>query len=148
MSSNKESTPAGLQRKCSVARTTEILGDRWVFLVLREAFFGVRHFDGFQRNLGISTNILSDRLKTLVEHQIMDRQKDQKDGRRVAYRLTQKGLDLYSVVLAFMQWGDKWLSGHEGPPLELTHNTCGQPLKAKWACSTCGEIVNPRDVSY
>lgn len=131
-----------------MARTTEILGDRWVFLILREAFFGIRHYDGFLKNLGIATNILSDRLKTLVEHRIMDRKKDQTDGRRVAYRLTAKGLDLYSIVLAFMQWGDKWLSDHDGPPLKLTHKTCGQPLKAKWACTACGEIIEPRDVSY
>ena len=148
MSETEDRSPVGMERKCSVARTLQILGDRWIFLILREAFFGIRHYDGFRRSLGIATNILSDRLKTLVEHQIMDRKKDKNDGRRVTYRLTEKGLDLYSVTLAFMQWGDKWLSGHEGPPLTLTHKTCGHTLKPKWACTACGEIIDPRDVHY
>jgi DNA-binding HxlR family transcriptional regulator len=78
---------------CSVARSLEILGDRWIFLILRESFFGVSNFDQFQSNLGISTNILSDRLKALVENDIMKKLVDAKDKRRSKYKLTEKGLD-------------------------------------------------------
>ena len=147
MPENTEEAGVPVARKCSVARTIEILGDRWIFLILREAFFGVRYYDGFKNNLGIATNILSDRLKTLVEHEILNREKE-KDGRRFRYRLTAKGLDLYPVTLGFMQWGDKWLAGHEGPPLKLTHASCGQRLIGVWSCTACGEVIDPREVSF
>jgi DNA-binding HxlR family transcriptional regulator len=132
----------------SVARSLEVLGDRWIFLLLREAFFGIRYSDQFQSNLGIASNILSDRLTRLVENGIMEKQRDSIDGRRVQYRLTEKGLDLYSITLAFMQWGDKWLAGDKGPPLILYHKTCGHPLEPVMSCSNCGEVVKARDVRY
>ena len=84
--------PAAADMDCSVARTLEILGDRWIFLILREAFFGVRHYDDFLANLGIATNILAKRLRILVENGIMERRKETEDARRVRYRLTEKGL--------------------------------------------------------
>ena len=108
-------------RICSVARTIDILGDRWIFLILREAFFGVRYYDQFLSNLGIATNMLSNRLKRLVENGIMEKNKDSTDSRRMTYRLTEKGRDLYPVTLAFMQWGDRWLADEKGPPLLLFH---------------------------
>ncbi len=134
-------------RDCSVERTVEIFGDRWALLILRESFFGVRYYDDFLASLGISTNILSDRLRTLVHHQILDRRQDDQDGRRFSYRLTERGMDLYSVTLALMQWGDKWLAGKRGPPLALTHRRCGHRLQATMCCTACGEPVDPRDVS-
>ena len=138
--------PGGTGRDCSVERTVEIFGDRWALLVLRESFFGARYYDDFQANLGISTNILSDRLRNLVHHQILDRRPDVQDGRRFSYRLTERGLDLYSVTLALMQWGDKWLAGNKGPPLVLTHRKCGHRLRANLCCTECGEPIDPRDV--
>lgn len=135
-------------RVCSVARSLEILGDRWTFLVLREAFFGVKYFDEFQANLGIATNILSNRLKVLVENGIMQREKDKTDARRVEYRFTEKGRDLYQIVLAFMNWGDRWLADEEGPPLVLHHETCGHRLKPVMSCDHCGEAIDARDVTY
>jgi DNA-binding HxlR family transcriptional regulator len=135
-------------RVCSVARSLEILGDGWTFLVLREAFFGVKYFDQFQANLGIATNILSNRLKVLVENGIMQREKDKTDARRVEYRFTEKGRDLYQIVLAFMNWGDRWLADEEGPPLVLHHETCGNRLKPVMSCDHCGKAVDARDVTY
>jgi DNA-binding HxlR family transcriptional regulator len=132
----------------SVARSLEILGDRWIFLLLREAFFGIRYSDQFQSNLGIASNILSDRLKRLVDNGIMEKQRDTADGRRVQYRLTEKGLDLYSITLAFLQWGDKWLAGDKGPPIILHHKTCGHRLVPVMSCRHCGEVVKARDVRY
>ncbi|MFZ5572298.1 MAG: winged helix-turn-helix transcriptional regulator [Thermodesulfobacteriota bacterium] len=135
-------------RVCSVARTLEILGDRWIFLILREAFFGVRNYDQFLSNLGIATNILSDRLKILVSHGILEKRKDRVDARRNRYRLTEKGLDLYTIVLAFMQWGDRWLADADGPPLELFHKNCGNRLTPVMSCAACGKPVIPKEVGY
>lgn len=125
-----------------------MLGDRWVFLILREAFFGVRYYDEFRAKLGIATNILSDRLKALVDAEILVREKDEQDGRRVTYRLTERGLDLYPITLALMRWGDTWLAGDQGPPLALTHDACGHQLEAVMCCAECGEAVEARDVSW
>lgn len=135
-------------RICSVANAIDILGDRWIFLILREAFFGIRSYDRFQKNLKIATNILSNRLKILVENDIMSRHKDADDARRFTYRLTKKGLDIYPIVLAFMNWGDKWLADDDGPPLVLHHEACNHHLQPVMSCRHCGEEVSPRDVSY
>lgn len=135
-------------RICSVGRALEVLGDKWILLILREAFFGVRHYDEFQSNLGIATNILSNRLKRLVESKIMKKKKDTKDARRVQYTLTRKGIDLFDVTLALMQWGDRWLADKDGPPLILTHKTCGRRLKSAMTCADCGKVVNAFDVIY
>ena len=143
-----DTKPLREERICSVARSLEILGDRWIFLILREAFFGAHYNDDFQSNLGIATNILSNRLKKLVENGIMDKQKDAEDGRRCKYRLTEKGLDLYSIVLAFMKWGDRWLSGEMGPPLALHHKTCSHSLEPVMSCRHCKQAVKAKDVSY
>ena len=136
------------KRICSVARTLDVVGDRWIFLILREAFFGVSHYDQFEKNLGIATNILSDRLKTLVDNDIFTRQKDSKDARRISYRFTEKGIDLYSVTLALLQWGDRWLADDDGPPLILHHKTCGHRLEPVMCCAHCGEPIKAREVTY
>lgn len=136
------------RRVCSVDRTLKIVGDRWSFLVLREAFFGVRNFDTFLANTGMATNILANRLNALVENGILKRLKDPQDARRNLYKLTEKGLDLYPATLALMQWGDRWLSGEEGPPLELCHTKCGHRLKPVTCCAHCGNIVSVHEVSY
>jgi DNA-binding HxlR family transcriptional regulator len=135
-------------RICSVSRTLQLLGDKWIFVILREAFFGVRHYDRFQANLGIATNILSDRLKTLVQSGVMKKKRDEEDGRRMVYGLTQKGLELFSVTLALMQWGDRWLADEDGPPLILHHTKCGHTLLPVMSCAHCKEPVNAFDVTY
>ena len=137
-----------LDRDCSVVQTIEIFGDRWILLIIREAFFGIHYYDQFVANLGIATNILSDRLKRLVENGIMVREKDRSDKRRVWYGLTEKGLDLYPITLALMPWGDRWLFGEKGPPLELSHRSCGSRLEPVRCCPTCGEVVQAKDVDY
>ena len=136
------------ERPCSVARSLEILSDRWVFLILREIFFGEHHYDQFQSNLGIATNILSRRLKSLVEHGVLEKQPDETDARRIRYSLTEKGLDLYSVTLSLIAWGDKWLADESGVPLKLHHKTCGHRLHPQMCCRQCGEVVKAKDVNY
>ncbi len=133
---------------CSLVRTIDIIGDRWSLLILREAFFGVKRFDAFQSNLKIATNILSARLKGLVKDEILQRIKDPTDARRFIYRFTEKGLDLYSIVLAMINWGDRWTSEEKNPPLKLYHKSCGHRLEALMCCSHCGKTIHAREVRY
>jgi DNA-binding HxlR family transcriptional regulator len=131
---------------CSVAQTLEIVGERWTLLVLREAFFGVRRFDQFQRNLGIARNILAARLQTLVGHGILERRLYQERPERYEYRLTQKGLDLYPALVSLMRWGDEHLNAEAGAPVVLIHEACGHDAAPRLTCSHCGEPVGPHDI--
>jgi DNA-binding HxlR family transcriptional regulator len=131
-----------LDWNCSVARAMAIVGDRWTMLVLREAFFRVRRFDDFQRNLGIARNVLTDRLNRLVEHGILRRERYQERPERFEYRLTEKGLALYEPLVAILRWGDTWLADEAGPPVELVHTTCGHLAAPHLTCSHCGERLD------
>src|SRR5918912_2789343 len=109
---------------CSIARAMEILGERWTFLILREAFYGVRRFSDMQRNLGIARNILSTRLQTLVNAGIFERRLYHEEPERYEYRLTAAGRDLYPALVTIMRWGDTHLCEPHGPPVVLRHS-CG-----------------------
>ncbi len=135
-------------RNCSVARALEIIGDRWIFLIIREAFFGIKTYEELQKNLKIATNILSSRLKTLVLNGIFERIKNPDDGRRFVYKLTKKGFDLYPITLSLMNWGDQWLADEGGAPLLLYHQKCGHRLEPVMNCAHCGETIQARDVTY
>ena len=128
---------------CAVGNTLSVIGERWTLLVLREAFLGVRRFDQFQRNTGVARNILSDRLNTLVLHGILRRELYLERPERYEYRLTEKGLDLYPVLLTIMDWGSKHIGGEA---MRLTHKTCGAAVMPRLACPECGEQVTARDV--
>ena len=125
----------------------DVLPDRWSALVLREAFFGVRRFSDFRRNLSIARNTLTDRLNRLVEQGVLVKQRVAETNEWEEYRLTEKGLDLYPVVVALMQWGDRWNSP-EGPPLLLKHKECGGELALELRCRSCGVEPGARDVVY
>ncbi|HEV7862888.1 MAG TPA: helix-turn-helix domain-containing protein [Acidimicrobiia bacterium] len=131
---------------CSIARSVDLLGDWWTPLVLREAFLGVRRFDDLQRSLGIGRNVLTQRLKRLVDEGMLDRVLYQEKPDRFEYRLTEKGRDFYPVLAAMITWGDRWLSGEEGPPIVLHHQPCGHDMTAQVVCSECGEPIRARDV--
>lgn len=133
---------------CSIARGLEILGEWWTLLILRDAFFGVRRFEDFVADLRISRGILTDRLATLVDHGILERHRYQERPDRYDYRLTDKGRDLFPVVMALMHWGDKWLSQPQvgGPPVIITHRTCGHDINGPFRCAHCGEPLSARDV--
>lgn len=132
----------------SVERTLDVVGDRWSFLILREAFFGVRRFDEFRQNTGVAPNILTARLKKLVDHGVFRRARYSGHANRYEYRLTDKGLDLYPMIVLMMRWGDKWLSGPEGPPLTLIHKPCGHVLDAPLRCDACGAAVDAHDMDW
>src|SRR3954470_9045942 len=101
---------------CSIARALEVLGDRWTLLVIRDAFMGVRRFDDFQRDLGVARNVLTDRLTRLVEDGILEKRRYQERPERFEYRLTEKGLDLWPVLVSLMKWGDRHAPAEAGPP--------------------------------
>jgi DNA-binding HxlR family transcriptional regulator len=132
--------------RCSVARTLSVIGERWAMLVLREAFLGTRRFDDFQERTGASRPVLAERLKQLTEHDVLRRQQYAQRPDRYEYRLTEKGLELYPVIVSLMTWGDRWMDDGNGPPLKLTHLGCGGPLSPTYVCGSCGEPVTARDV--
>ncbi len=134
-------------RICSVGRSMEILGDRWIMFIIREAFFGVKYYDVFLSNLGIATNVLTDRLKWLVENEILETHKDKNDARRKKYVMTEKGSDLFPVIMAFIKWGDRWLADDEGPPLIMKHTRCNHILTPVMCCEHCRETIDLNDVT-
>jgi DNA-binding HxlR family transcriptional regulator len=147
--SRRPSDPQVLERvrPCSVARTLQIIGDRWTFLVVREMFFGVRRFDEFQANLGIASNILTDRLQRLNDHGLVARRAYQTRPERFEYRFTFKGRGLYGSMLTMMHWGDRWLADGR-PPLLLRHRKCQHDFHAQVSCSECHQPIQARQVAY
>ena len=126
---------------CSVARTLEHIGERWTFMVLRDALYGIRRFDDFQASLGIARNILTKRLTKLVDAGILRKEPYQEHPPRYEYRLTEKGRDLVPILTSLLAWGDKWETDNE-PPVRLIHTTCGSVMHTQGVCSVCGDEIN------
>jgi DNA-binding HxlR family transcriptional regulator len=133
------------KRTCSIARTLSAIGDHWSTLLIREAFFGTRRFDEFQRNLAIAPNILSGRLRRLVELGILVAAPYGDWPVRHEYRLTERGLDLYHLPLAMLTWGQRWLDTNESD-IHLTHITCGRELKPVPSCARCAALIARQDI--
>src|SRR5215203_2642629 len=133
---------------CTVGRTMAILGERWTLVVLREIFNGVRRFDDIRRHSGIPRQVLSNRLALLVEQDILRRAPYQEPGERVReeYRLSEKGFDLYPVLVAIAAWGDRYLSDPAGPPVEFEHRECGSVVHPVLECGDGHRVDRPRDV--
>jgi DNA-binding HxlR family transcriptional regulator len=132
---------------CSLARTVDVLGDTWSILVLREVFLGAHRFDQFQQHLGIARNVLAARLKRLVEHGLLEKLEYQAHPPRFEYHLSRKGVDLQPVLIALMQWGDRYVADPGGGPVVLEHRTCGHPVRLVTRCEVCDEPVPPRQVA-
>jgi DNA-binding HxlR family transcriptional regulator len=130
---------------CSVAQCLEVVGEWWSMLIVRDAFLGVTRFDAFQERLGISRNVLNQRLSRLVEEGIFDRVPYSDHPPRYDYKLTSKGRDLWPVLTAMRQWGDKY-AAPDGPPIRVEHKGCGKVSHAVLTCSSCGERLSARDV--
>lgn len=131
----------------SVARTLDLVGERWTLLILREAFFGVRRFGQFTRNLGIPRPTLSARLRTLVDAGLLDRVLYSRDPDRHEYRLTDAGRDLFASIVTLMQWGDEHLPHPGGPPIVLRHSACGEVAQPQLTCRQCGGEITARSVT-
>lgn len=132
-------------QNCSVAKTLELVGERWTVLILREVYFGHRRFDEIADGLGIARNVLTQRLQRLVEDDVLSKVAYQERPVRFEYRLTDKGLDLWPVLVTMMQFGDRYYAP-DGPPVVLTHRDCGGTLDAHRACMACGARLTARDV--
>ncbi|MBB5954016.1 DNA-binding HxlR family transcriptional regulator [Saccharothrix tamanrassetensis] len=128
---------------CSVARTLEVVGERWTLLIVRDALLGVTRFDGFLGRLSIARNVLSDRLSGLVEHGVLERVQYQDRPPRHEYRLTNRGRELTTVILSLREWGDRHLAGEAGPPQLSEHADCGGRITTRVVCERCAEQVPP-----
>jgi DNA-binding HxlR family transcriptional regulator len=122
-------------KRCSLASALDVVSTRSAFLLLREAFYGTERFDDFAARVGISDPVAAARLKQLVEHGLLVREPYREPGQRTrfAYRLSDKGADLFPALVALMQWGDRWLAD-DGPPVEVRHTQCGATVHAELRC--------------
>jgi DNA-binding HxlR family transcriptional regulator len=134
---------------CTIGAAIAIIGEKWTFLVLREVFNGVRRFADMQRRTGAPRQILSDRLAGLVRQGLLRKVPYQDAGQRIRqeYRLTDKGLDLYPVLVALMEWGDKHATGSAGPAAMLTHRDCGAPVELQLTCAEGHVVGSAREVT-
>jgi DNA-binding HxlR family transcriptional regulator len=132
---------------CTIGRAMGILGEKWTIVVLREVFVGIRRFDDLRVRTGIPRQVLTNRLAHLVEHGLLRREPYREPGSRVRdeYRLTQKGLDLYPVLVALLDWGGRYLVDEDGPPVVPTHRDCGEQVHAVLHCDGGHELA-PRGV--
>lgn len=133
--------------ECAVANTVETIGDSWAILVLRDAFLGVRRFDDFVASLGIARNTLTDRLERLVAAGMMETRPYQDNPVRLEYRLTDKGRDLFDVLMTLWSFGERW-----NPPLQkdhqrVMHTDCGSEALAVTHCASCGERLSRHNVT-
>ncbi len=131
---------------CSVARAMDIVGELWAFMIIRNVFLGVRRFEGLRANLAISRKVLTERLELLVARGILDRRQYQDRPPRHEYRLTPMGVDLFPVLMALARWGDRWLDGGTGAPIEFVHRKCGRATTARVVCAHCGEDIGAHNV--
>jgi DNA-binding HxlR family transcriptional regulator len=131
---------------CSIARTLEVLGERWTLLVVRDALLGLRRFDDFQHSLGVARNVLTDRLKRLVEAGVLERVAYQQRPQRFEYQLTAIGRELAVPIIGLMHWGDRHLAAPMGPPRLTHHRDCGGALHTTLVCATCDEPISAADM--
>jgi DNA-binding HxlR family transcriptional regulator len=131
---------------CAIAQALEVLGDWWTLLVVREAFLGVRRFADFEANLGISKNVLTQRLSHLVEHGVLERIDAGVHGPRYEYQLTAMGKDLIAVVTALRQWGDRWVFGAGNEPVLVLDRRTGRPIPRLRLVGEDGEPLRAADI--
>jgi len=134
---------------CAIGAAVDIIGERPTFLVLREVFNGVRRFDDMRRRTGMPRQVLSDRLARLVREDLLRKvpYRDAGQRSRHEYRLTSKGLDLYPVLVALMEWGDRHALGPDGPQVMLRHRDCGQPVRLQLSCQAGHTLESAREVT-
>jgi DNA-binding HxlR family transcriptional regulator len=133
---------------CTVQRALAVLGDRWSFVVLREVFNGLRRFDDMRVRTGIPRQVLSGRLTTLVAEGLLRREpyREPHQRQRSEYRLTQKGLDLYPILVALNEWGTAYYADPEGSPLAFRHRDCAGEVSVALQCSRGHQVDSVRDV--
>jgi DNA-binding HxlR family transcriptional regulator len=129
------------EMNCSIAQTLESVGEWWTLLIIRDlfGFKDLHKFEEIQADLGIARNVLTERLNRLVENEIVERRQYQTRPDRFEYYLTDKGKDLFPVVLTLIAWGDKYGEWPDGAPVKLRHTECGHDTTAQVCCEKCGE---------
>jgi DNA-binding HxlR family transcriptional regulator len=134
---------------CTIEAALSAVGEKWTFMVLREVFNGIRRFDDMQRRTGAPRQVLSDRLGRLVTAGILRKVPYQEAGQRARseYRLTEKGVDLFPVIVALLEWGNKHAPGAGGPLVSLTHRDCGEPVALQLACAAGHVLDSAREVT-
>jgi DNA-binding HxlR family transcriptional regulator len=133
---------------CSIKRALDVLGEKWTLLVLREAFYGVRRFDDFARALKCGRGVLSARLKTLTQAGIL-RRVDYREGdqrARAEYHLDEKGIDLFTTMLALSQWGDRWMPPLDGPVATVAERGSGRAVRAVLTRDPKAKSLSMREV--
>jgi DNA-binding HxlR family transcriptional regulator len=130
---------------CSIARGLELVGERWTLLIIRDVFRGKRRFEELQHSLGIARNVLTSRLARLVEEDLLERRPYSERPRRDEYFLTEKGLDLWPVLVTLMHWGDEHFSDGAPPMILLHKGDCGGHVNERGICESCGELLSARD---
>ncbi len=151
MSSNSLILPAVLHRDyphqvCSIARSLEIVGERWTLLILRDALLGLERFEEFQQKLGIASNVLTNRLKLLCDEGVIKRVPDPERPGRPKYVLTDKGRELAPALIVLMKWGDRHYPAEGGPPRLTLHANCGGSIGADFRCDRCGHQVGRGEI--
>lgn len=133
---------------CSIARTLDLLGEKWTFLILREAWFGVSRFGDFERALNCARNLLAERLHMLVREGVLETRPYQEPGSRTRlhYVLTDKGKQIVPALLALREWGDRYLSDPDGPPTYVHHRSCGQRVSVEMRCAAGHHIDSADDL--
>lgn len=126
---------------CTIARAAALVGDEWTIMILRELFLGTRRFDDFLRQTGMSSHLLSKRLKKLDTAGVIRRTAYSQRPPRYEYRLTEMGRRLWPVVISLKQWGDRWLGDGERP-VALVHTGCGTVTEPRMTCPECGEPMD------
>lgn len=132
---------------CSIARAVDVVGQRWTPLILRDLLAGMTRFEDLRRDLGIASNVLTDRLAELERHGVVVRRQYQSAPARHEYLLTDKGRDLYPVLVSLLAWGDKWLAS-DGPPAHTVHTDCGHITTARTVCAVCGGELTAANSVY
>ncbi|HUA30930.1 MAG TPA: helix-turn-helix domain-containing protein [Streptosporangiaceae bacterium] len=134
---------------CTIGATLAIVGEKWTFLVLREAFNGLRRFDDIRRRIGAPRQILSDRLARLVEEDLLCKIPYREPGQRSRseYRLTEKGLALFPMLVALLEWGNEYAVTPAGPVVELTHRDCGAPVRLQLVCDEGHPVASAREIT-
>ena len=134
------------EERCSLASTVAVIGDRSSLLILRECYLRIRRFEKFQSSLGITRHLLAERLKKLVGYGVLRRVPYQDSPKRYEYILTQKGLDLYPIIMSIVHWGDLHMVDSRGRPMLHQHKSCGKMFDPVMICSECGEPLYAKAV--
>ena len=141
MTGQLEPRGAWTAERCTIAKALETVSTRSALLIMREAFYGTTRFDDFAERVGLSEPATAARLRELVDEGLLEREDYREPGQRTRqqYRLTPKGADLFPVLAALMQWGDRWLDD-QGGPVELLHRDCGEAVSVSLRCAAGHDV--------